>query len=48
MAKKPAGWTSKDLEFTDEMAGYIPKLAKLETIFYFFKKTNFLKKGQIK
>ena len=30
MAEKPAGWTSKDLEFTDEMAGYIPKLAKLE------------------
>ena len=30
MADKPAGWTSKDLDFTDEMAGYIPKLAKLE------------------
>jgi hypothetical protein len=30
MADKPKGWTSKDLDFTDEMAGYIPKLAKLE------------------
>ena len=28
--KKPAGWSSIDLDFTEEMAGYIPKLAKLE------------------
>ena len=29
MAEKPAGW-SKDFDYTDEMAAYIPKLAKLE------------------
>ena len=30
MADKPAGWDSKELDYTDEMAGYIDKLAILE------------------
>ena len=30
MADKPAGWDSKDFDYTDEMAGYIDKLAILE------------------
>tara|TARA_R100001530_G_scaffold125826_1_gene94464 strand:- start:899 stop:1483 length:585 start_codon:yes stop_codon:yes gene_type:complete len=30
MADKPAGWDSKDLDYTDEMASYIDKLAILE------------------
>ena len=30
MAKKPAGWDSEDLDYTDEMAGYVAELALLE------------------
>ena len=30
MAEKPTGWTSKDLDYTNEMANYIDKLALLE------------------